>query len=102
MDQEEISERTEHRDALLNVRQILSTVSGRAYFKYLFKNLEVGQLPELGLDGLLLHDKLGFLRAGRSIFELAAEAEPMIAAQILAQNEKERYAKLIDSQTQQG
>jgi hypothetical protein len=39
-------------------------------------------------------DKLGFLRAGNSIFKLVAEANAQAAADILAQNEKDRYAKL--------
>lgn len=92
--QEEVAEAIEHRDALLDIRAILATSSGRNFFKYLFKHLEVGELPQLGLEGSLLMDKLGFLRAGNSIFKLVAEADAQIAANILAMNEKERYAKL--------
>ena len=91
---EEVRERIEHRDALLDIRAVLATTSGRNFFKYLFKNLEVGDLPPIGLDGALLNEKLGFLRAGSSIFKLVAEADAQQAANILALNEKERYARL--------
>lgn len=93
-DQEEISEAIEHRDVLLDIRAILAISSGRNFFKYLFKHLEVTELPPLGLEGSLLMDKLGFLRAGNSIFKLVSEADAQAAASILAANEKERYAKL--------
>lgn len=103
LSQEEISERIEHRDALLDVRAVLATNSGRNFFKYLFKNFEVGHLPELGLEGQLLFEKMGFLRAGNSIFKLLSEANAEMAATILAQIEKERYAKLYsESEIGQG
>lgn len=94
LSQEEISERIEHRDALLHIRAILATDSGRQFFKYLFKQFEVTELPELGLEGNLHYEKLGFLRAGNSIFKLVAEADAHAAANLLAQNEKDRYVKL--------
>ncbi len=94
---EELAERLEHRDVLLNIQAILSTEPGRGFFKYLFKNFEVGEMPQIGLEGPFLMDRLGFLRAGNSIFKLAAEANAEIAAGLLAQNEKERYAKIYAS-----
>ena len=48
------------------------------------------------MEGNFLHDKLGFLRAGNSIYKLVAEANAEMAATILAENEKERYAKLYE------
>lgn len=84
----------EHRDVLLAIRAVLATSSGKTFFKYLFKHFEVAQLPEIGIEGTLLADRLGFLRAGNSIFQLVAEADAEAAAQLLAHNEKERYAKL--------
>lgn len=103
LSQEEISEAIEHRDCLLDVRAILATTSGRNFFKYLFKHLEVNELPEIGLEGNFLMDKLGFLRAGNSIFKLIAEADAQVAANLLAQNEKDRYAKLYaEAQIGQG
>jgi hypothetical protein len=94
LSQEEISERIEHRDALLDARAVLATVTGRNFLKYLFKSLEVNELPQFGLEGNFLHDKLGFLRAGNAVFKLVAEADAEIAAGILAQIEKDRYVKL--------
>lgn len=92
--QEEVAEAVEHRDVLLNIRAILATNSGRDFFKYLFKHLEVCELPPVGLTGELLMDKLGSLRVGNQIFKLVAEADAQVAANILAITEKERYAKL--------
>lgn len=101
--QEEVAEAIEHRDMLLDVRAILATTSGRNFFKYLFEHFEVTQLPDLGLEGNLLMEKLGFLRAGNAIFKLVAEANAEMAATLLAQNEKDRYAKLYsDAQIGQG
>jgi hypothetical protein len=91
---EEVTEAYEHEDALLNLRSVLKSDPGRRFFKYLFKYFRVTDFPEVGLEGPLLHDLLGKMRAGRSIWELAAEADPHTAADLLAQIEKERYAKL--------
>lgn len=96
---DEIKEAIEHRDVLLDLRAIIATSSGKNFLKYLFKHLEVGELPQLGLDGSMLMDKLGFLRAGNSIFKLVAEANAEVAGALLAQIEKDRYAQLYaDSQ----
>lgn len=100
--QEDIKLAIEHRDVLLDIRAILATTSGRNFFKYLFKNFEVNDLPELGLEGVFLHDRMGFLRAGNSIFKLVCEADPTLAATILAQKEKDRYDEIVaESKAQQ-
>lgn len=91
---EEIQERIEHRDALLAIREISATKRGKDLLRYLIKNFDVGQFPDLGLDGALLHDRLGFLRAGNSIFKLISEANAVVAGELLAQVEKERSEKL--------
>lgn len=95
LDEEERRIAIEHRDMLLDVRQILSSSSGQRFFKYLFKHFGAGQLPEKGLEGVDLHERIGHLRTGRAIFELASEANAELAGQLLAQNEKERYAQIM-------
>lgn len=92
--EEETREAIEHRDVLLDIRVILTTPSGKNFIKYLFKNLGAVELPELGLSGDILMDKLGFLRSGNAIFKLVSEANANEAGQILATIEKERYVTL--------
>lgn len=94
MTTEDIKEAIEHRDVLLDVQAILATTSGKNFIKYLFKNLEVTELPLLGMSGDILMDKLGFLRAGNSIFKLVAEASPDIAGALLSTIERERNVKI--------
>ncbi len=102
MTPEDLKEAIEHRGILNDVRAILTTVSGRSFFKYLFKYFDVGGVPEVGLEGNILHGLLGHLRAGNSIFQLAAEADPIQTATLLAQIKKEYYAALhADAQTGQ-
>ena len=84
-------EAIEYRDAIVALQSVLLTNEGKLLFKYLFKYLEVGELPELGLEGSLLMDRLGSLRSGRSIFKLASEANPEIACQLLSKLERESY-----------
>jgi len=81
-------EQQEHRDMLLDIQAVLATKSGKNFIKYLFVNFEVGELPVIGLTNEFLLDRLGFLRAGNSIFKIVAEASPEIAGQILGQIEK--------------
>lgn len=94
MSQEEIKEAIEHRNVLLDIRAILATNSGKNFIQYLFKHLGASELPELGLTGEILMDKLGFLRAGNSVFKLIAEADADIAGNLLSKNEKEKHAQL--------
>jgi len=84
----------EHQDALLAVNAIIHTPSGKKFIKYLFKSLDVCELPELGFTGELLHEKLGFLRAGNSIFKIVAEANHEVAAVLISEIEKEKHEKL--------
>ena len=84
----------EHRDVLLDIRAMLSTNSGRKFFKYLFKEFGVGELPVQGLEKDLLLESLGFFRAGQSIFALVSQADHTVAAQLMAENEKEKYETL--------
>lgn len=94
---EEQREAIEHRDMLMALRAVLTTGHGRHFIKYLFKEFEVGELPQLGEEGIFLHDKLGFLRAGNAIFKVVAEANADVAGSLLAEIEKDRYAKLYAS-----
>ena len=96
MTDEERKDAIEHRDVLLNLRAVLATASGQHFIKYLFKNFEVGGVPELGLEGAILMDKIGYLRSGQAIFKIVAEASPEIAGHILAEIEKERYVELYE------
>jgi hypothetical protein len=91
LEEEQRREAIEHRDAIMDIRAILATRSGKRFFHYLFKNLDVGALPEKGLHIDLLNERLGFLKAGQSIFKLTCEADVEVASQILAKVEKERY-----------
>lgn len=84
-------EASEHRDVLLAIAAVINTNEGKTLFKYLFKSFDVAQLPGEGMDGKLLYEYLGFLRAGNSIFKLASESASETAAGILAKIERERY-----------
>ena len=94
--EEERQEALEHRDVLLAIGSIIKTRPGQTLFKYLFKNLQIAELPDRTLDGNMLHDHLGFLRAGNSIYKLACEADAFEAAQLLSKIEREKYDKLIE------
>ena len=96
MTQEEIKAAIEHRDVIDDIRAILATSSGQRFFKYLFKSFDVGHVPEMGLREDILMDRIGFLRAGHSIFKLAAEANADITGALLAQKERELYAALYN------
>lgn len=92
----DVKERLEHRDAILAVSAFMSTQEGKNFFKYLFKSFEVTTLPDMVLEGNLLHEKLGFLRAGNSIYQLACQAASDEAAKILAQIEREKYDNKLE------
>lgn len=84
----------EHEQAKKHIVAILASAEGQQFMAYLFKSLDVGVLPDIGLEGSILMDRLGFLRAGNSIFVLACEAAPEITAQLLARLQKERNHEL--------
>jgi hypothetical protein len=92
----ERKESIEHRDTLLAIAAILKTEQGQKLFRYLFKHLEVANLPERGLDNNTLQEYLGFLRAGNSIYKLACEAASEESSRILAKIERERYEHLYE------
>lgn len=89
-------EKLEHRNVLLAIASIIKTKEGTKIFEYLFKNLDVAVLPERGMEGNILHEYLGFLRAGSSIYKLACEADSETAANILAKLERKRYEQLYE------
>lgn len=99
IEQQDLKERLEHRDVLLAIQALLVTKPGKDFIKYLFKNFDVAVPPEFGLSGELLHDRIGFLRAGNSIFKIVAESSPEMAGSILAQIEKEKYDQIQYDQT---
>ena len=81
------------RDAIMNLGSVLKTQPGREFMKYLFRTMLVGDVPPAGLSGELLHDMLGAMRAGKTVYNLAAQADAEVVATLMAQNEKERYAQ---------
>lgn len=85
-----IDDSKEYEDVLLHIRAVCATQSGRAFIKYLFKNLDVGMVPDVGLPENLLRDYLGLMRAGTSIFQLISAVEPELAGNLLSQIQKER------------
>ena len=99
---QELKERLKHRDVLLDIQAVLGTKSGRSFVKYLFECFDVGELPPVGFSGDLLMDRLGFLRAGNSIFKIIAEANSEVAGSLLGQIEKEKYDQIQYDQTRQG
>jgi hypothetical protein len=90
-EQKERKEYLEHQDVLLALGSILKTPQGKTIIKYLLKSFEVAKIPDRSYEGAALHDYLGFLRAGNSIFELASEADFEITAALLAKLKKENY-----------
>lgn len=88
-------EHLEHRDVLLAIGVILKQKEGLQLFSYLFKNLEVATVPPQGMEGVELHEYLGHMRAGNSIYKLACEADFEIAAKILAEIERIKYDDII-------
>jgi hypothetical protein len=96
-EQEEIRrEQLEHRDVLLAISAIIKTKEGQQLFSYLFKNFEATSLPDRSMEGSTLHEYLGFLRAGNSIYKLACEADSETAASLIAKLERKRYEYLYE------
>lgn len=73
------------------LKNLLTQQDGQILLKYLFKHFGVGECPELGLKDDLLYDQIGFLRAGTSLFELSAQADPKATSLLLAEIHKEKY-----------
>jgi hypothetical protein len=91
LQQQEIRAHIAHAQMLEHIKKVVADPSGRAFIKYLFKELGVAELPEVGLKDDMLHAYLGHLRAGNSIFKIVAQAVPSLAGELLAQIEKEKY-----------
>lgn len=91
-------ENLEHRDVLLSIASIIKTDEGIKLFKYLFKSFDVSTLPPTEMEGKILHEYLGFLRAGNSVYKLACEAASETAASIMAKIERERYEDEYEQQ----
>lgn len=81
----------DHRDVVLAIGSIIKTDEGRKFFKYMFKELDVNNLPDLSLDGRMLYEYLGFLRAGNEFYKLASEACHESTAAIMAKIGRETY-----------
>jgi hypothetical protein len=92
----ELKERMEERDALMAIASMMGTKEGRDLFRYLFKTLEITTLPDMSMKGEILHDKLGFLRAGNSIYKLACQAASNATASIAADIEREKYDNALE------
>lgn len=79
-----LREKEEHERMLNNLRDILKTRAGKEFMHYLFDSFSVAEPAPAGLVGEPLHDHLGYLRAGNTIFKIASEADAVVAGQILA------------------
>ena len=88
---QELQDQLEHQNVLLALGVILKQKEGLQLFSYLFKNLDVACVPPQEMEGKDLHEYLGHLRAGNSIYKLACEADYSIAATITAQIERQKY-----------
>jgi hypothetical protein len=82
-------EAAEEAMAIRAMATLVGTPQGYIAFKHLLKSLGVGELPVQGLEGNLLHDNLGFLRAGKSIYNLLCRANHRKAVEIMADITKE-------------
>lgn len=91
--------RAEHKRIVDNIALVLATPPGKVLAKYLIRELDVAKQPELGLEGTMLSDKIGFLRAGSSIFNIFAQANPEVTGALLAQIMKEEQDELIYQET---
>lgn len=91
--QEEVERREllEHQQAISSINYILQSPEGKKFFKYLFKTLDVTGLPDIDIPPDKLQGDLGFLRAGRSIYQLACQADPETSALLLTNLEREKH-----------
>lgn len=86
--QQALNEIKEQSDAVNAIKELVKTKEGMLLFHYLVKILDVGELP----DHLEDAERLGFLRTGKTIYNLLAMADLGRASQIFAdvQIEKQR------------
>jgi hypothetical protein len=95
MSREEDKQAQEDKAALSALSVLIKNPDARIVIKYILKSLEVGTLPPQGLSGEILHDYLGFLRAGKSIWEMVSQADHVVAGLILAEIQKEKHDEFI-------
>lgn len=81
----------EHEQMLIDLNFILQRLDGQRLFKYLFKHFGVLDLPPLNIDPDFRLDMMGYLRAGRALFEIASQANAQTAGLILAEIQKEKH-----------
>ena len=88
--------------AIETIASFIKTSAGRELFKYLLTELYIGELPAIGLDdGQFKSEMLGYMRAGRALFDLISEANTYEAGYLLAEIQKEKiYAAKMDSNGQ--
>ena len=92
---QERQEHLEYRQVLLDIQAVLETKQGQRFISYLFKHLEVGELPAINLDPELLRDRLGSLRPGALVFDLISAADHRMAGIILAEIKKKKMEREI-------
>lgn len=85
----------EHETMLIDLSHVMGTAQGRGVLKYLIKHFGVGDLPAPGLPEDIAKEYIGWLRAGQSIFEIAAQADSAKASMILAEIIKEKNSVTI-------
>lgn len=76
---------------LTDLSFILQRIEGQRLFKYLFKHFGVSELPPLNIDPDFRLDMMGYLRAGKALFEIASQANSQATGLILAEIQKEKY-----------
>ena len=67
-----------------------STPDGRTILKHFFDITRLGQLPDAGLKNEVLHEEIGYRRAGELMFDKLSDAYPEGAADILISLARER------------
>jgi len=85
----------EERMTLEAVGKILDTPEGKRFMYYLFTSLAVTELPAKGLSGEDLHETLGFLRAGHSVFNFVSLIRPQVAAELVARMQKGKREQVL-------
>lgn len=81
----------EHESMLQDLGHVLKSEQGQAVFKYLMKHFGVGELPDINIPTNLRDEYIGFLRAGKGIFDIVSQADTIKAGLLLAQIQKEKY-----------
>lgn len=86
---DEIRRQIEHGKFLEDLREVLKDQKVRDVFKYLLRELRLAQYPELGAQGVFLHEELGYLKTSKVIFDHLCEADPYTAAMIFTMIRKD-------------